>query len=60
MITAEKIVALARYVRSRDGDALASPEHREFMREMSEWLMSVGIVAKSLMNPEPKQSKGGE
>jgi hypothetical protein len=42
MITAEKIVALAHYVRNRDGDALALPEHREFMREMSEFLMSVG------------------
>lgn len=45
MITAEKIIALARYVRSRDGDALALPEHREFMREMSEFLMSVGEEA---------------
>lgn len=42
MVTAEKIIALARYVRVRDGDALAKPEHREFMREMSEFLMSVG------------------
>lgn len=49
MITAEKVVALARYVRSRDGDALALPEHREFMREMSEFLMSIS-----------KEMEGGE
>lgn len=44
MITAEKIIALAHYVRNR-GDAIALPEHREFMREMSEFLMSVGKEA---------------
>jgi len=38
-----KILALASYVRTRDGDALASPVHRAYMREMSEWLESVVI-----------------
>ncbi len=34
----DKILALASYVRTRDGDALASPVHRAYMIEMSEWL----------------------
>lgn len=40
-ITREKVIALSHYVRSRDGDALALPEHREFMREMSLWLATI-------------------
>ena len=39
----DKILALASYVRCRDGDALASPAHRAYMVEMSEWLESVVV-----------------
>ena len=39
----DKILALASYVRTRDGDALASPVHRAFKIEMSEWLKSVVV-----------------
>lgn len=60
MITAEKIIALARYVRSRDGDALALPEHREFMREMSEFLMSVGEELAEYGHIELMLPRGGE
>lgn len=34
----DKILALATYVRHRDGDAFASPVHRAYMKEMSRWL----------------------
>lgn len=41
MVTVAKIVALSHYVRRRDGDALGLPEHRAFMKEMADWLMSI-------------------
>jgi hypothetical protein len=40
----DKILALATYVRHRDGDALASPVHRAYMKEMSEWLERLVVV----------------
>ena len=40
-VTEQDIEALARYVRSRDGDASPDEKHREFFVRMSEWLLSL-------------------